>query len=57
MMNVVLTVLKGGRVNGAPTAYTIDEMVYVLKTAGTKFVISTLSGMEKATKAAKLMGI
>ena len=47
----------GARLNGFPPGSTVDEIVYALKTAKTRFIVASRSTIEKVQQAAKIVGI
>lgn len=47
----------GGVVSPANPAYTVDELAFQLRDAGAKGLVTHVSGLEKAKKAAKKVGI
>ena len=51
------TLRVGGKVSGASPAYNVEEMVYALKIADAKFLMTHPNSMEVAIEAAKQAGI
>ena len=51
------TLRVGGRISGASPAYNVEEMVYALKTADARFLMTHPSSMEVAVVAAREAGI
>ncbi|EME46027.1 hypothetical protein DOTSEDRAFT_78445 [Dothistroma septosporum NZE10] len=47
----------GGRINGAPAAYTVEEMIYALTVAKTKIVITVPSAVGNVRRAAEAVGL
>ncbi|KAL8243954.1 hypothetical protein R6Q59_010212 [Mikania micrantha] len=54
---LLATSRAGGRVSGAPPAFTIDEMVYALKVAKTKIIFTLPAALDKVRAAAAQVGI
>lgn len=56
-LSVELTIVVGGRINGASPAYTVDEVVYALKTVGTRILLTTPSSLPVILKAAERVAL
>lgn len=50
-------IVLGGRINGASPAYTVDEVVYALKTVETKILLTMPSSLPVILKAARQIGL